>query len=218
MHRIYQKASSILVSLIIISGVLTLIFLSQDRWLHQEKISLGHYQHYLSGQLRLSKIIQANDECAQQKKPQIQVEIGEVIYRYACEKESIFIQPKPTKDKYIAFTHIQNWLDIENFQSEISYISSLTELPKTSESAPKIVIAKNAIDERLPEHFYGIIITDYYFDITGNKKIYGALYSSFDNLREERNLTFKKSVIDNLDNHYAKWHLLPYSKSLFLNE
>ena len=87
----------------------------------------------------------------------------------------------------------------------------MSELPETTISTPKIVVAKNAIDEKLEKNFYGIIITDYYFDITGSKKIYGVLYSSFDNLREERNLTFSRTVVENIAARYAHWTRLPYS-------
>ena len=87
----------------------------------------------------------------------------------------------------------------------------MSELPDTTLSTPKIVVAKNAIDEKLEKNFYGVIITDYYFDITGSKKIYGVLYSSFDNLREERNLTFSRAVVENIAARYAHWTRLPYS-------
>ena len=77
---------------------------------------------------------------------------------------------------------------------------------------------KNKIDEKLDKDFYGIIITQDYFDITGKGKIYGALYSSFDNVREERNLTFKKSVIANLDNKFSIWQEIPYSRNVLKND
>ena len=77
---------------------------------------------------------------------------------------------------------------------------------------------KRQIEERLDEHFYGIIITDYYFDITGSKRVYGVLYSTFDNEREERNLTFRRAVVDNLEKKYSKWHLVPNSKNILNNK
>lgn len=218
MQKRYFNASTLLVGLLIISSLLSLLFLTKDQWLHQEKTSLGDYQRYLSHQLPLAQSITEKPQCETEKKPVIQTENNGLVYRYGCEKQTVFIQPKPTKEKYIAVKNIRDWLDIDTFKEQISYIHSLSELPKSSEKEPKIVIAQNAINERLDENFYGIIITEHYFDITGNKKIYGALYSRFDNTREERNLTFRKAVIDNIENQYAKWHLLPYSRSLFLNE
>ena len=114
--------------------------------------------------------------------------------------------------------NIENWLDLDSYASQIIYINSLSELPKNSEDDPKIVVAKKAIEERLDEHFYGIIITDYHFDITGSKKVYGVLYSTFDNEREERNLTFRKAVVDNLEQKYSKWYLVPNSKNILNNK
>ncbi len=72
--------------------------------------------------------------------------------------------------------------------------------------------ACNDIDENLPQDFYGIVITDYLFDIRG-KKMYGVLYSSYDNAREERNLTFRRAVINNLENKYSYWKYLPNSEN-----
>lgn len=218
MYKTYFKANSLLVGLILISGILSIVFFSRDHWLHQEKTSLGDYHRYLSHQLKLKDSIKSSPLCTEQKSKIIKIEIDGYIFRYGCEKQSVFVKPKPTKEKYIPINKIEDWLDTDTFKSEISYITSLSELPQSTEKSPKIVITKNAIDERLDQHFYGIIITEHYFDITGSKKIYGALYSSFDNEREERNLTFRKAVIDNIDNQYAKWHLLPYSRSLFINE
>ncbi|MCO4166183.1 hypothetical protein L1M14_01245 [Actinobacillus suis] len=74
------------------------------------------------------------------------------------------------------------------------------------------------IDETLSQDFYGIIITNHYFDIKGNAKFYGILYSSYDNNREERNITFKKNVVLNLENKYAHWQELPDSRNMLNNE
>lgn len=63
-----------------------------------------------------------------------------------------------------------DYLDLSNVPNqEIYTIHSLAELPSSSEREPKIVLAKNAINENLPQEFYGIVITDYLFDITGKK-------------------------------------------------
>lgn len=75
------------------------------------------------------------------------------------------------------------------------------------------MIAQNEINENLPEDFYGIVITDYLFDITG-KKMYGTLYSSYDNARKERNLTFKKEVIRQLEAKYSYWRYLANSENM----
>ncbi len=44
--------------------------------------------------------------------------------------------------------------------------------------------------------------------------MYGTLYSSYDNAREERNLTFKKEVLAELEARYSAWRYLPYSEHL----
>ncbi|MBV6547454.1 DUF2572 family protein, partial [Ursidibacter maritimus] len=125
--------------------------------------------------------------------------------------------PKPTKDKYIQVDNILDWLDLERYQSSLHYASSLDELPNSSESEPQIVIMTNDIDERLNQDFYGIIITDHYFDIKG-KKIYGVLYSSYDNFREERNLSYKSSVVNTIEEQFSYWQYLPYSRNLLAND
>ena len=210
-------ASSLLSSLLILATILTLLFLTKENWLRQESVVNGYYQQYLSSKLALLKTVN-QDQCATNKKEMIEEKIGEIIYSYQCEMSSLFIKPKPTKDKYIAVDNIENWLDLNNYASQIIYINSLSELPKNSEGDPKIVVAKKAIEEKLDEHFYGIIITDYHFDITGSKRVYGVLYSTFDNEREERNLTFRRAVVDNLEKKYSKWHLVPNSKNILNNK
>lgn len=211
------ESSSLLSSLLILASIMTLLFLTKENWLKQESVANGYYQQYLSSKMALlNKLDQ--DQCANQQKEEIQEMVNILPYSYLCEKSSLFIKPKPTKDKYIAVDNIAHWLDLKTYQSDILYISSLSELPKNSEANPKIVVAKNAINEKLEDNFYGIIITDYYFDITGSKKIFGVLYSSFDNAREERNLTFRKTVVDNLEKQYSRWHILPNSKNLLKNE
>ncbi|MBS9783528.1 MAG: DUF2572 family protein, partial [Pasteurella sp.] len=69
------------------------------------------------------------------------------------------------------------------------------------------------INEKLAYNFYGIIITDYFFDITG-KKFYGKLYSSYDNKREERNLSYNKTVIKYIKKNYSTWSYLPHSQNI----
>lgn len=216
MIRKYQ-GSSLLSSLLILSGILTLLFFAKENWLKQESIANGYYQKYLSSKMALFKKLD-QDQCATIQQQEITENVKILPYSYLCEKSSLFIKPKPTREKYIAFDNIENWLDLKKYKSEILYITSLSELPKNSETTPRIVVAKNAIDEKLEDNFYGIVITDYYFDITGSKKIFGVLYSSFDNEREERNLTFRKAVVDNLEKQYSEWHLVPNSKNVLKNE
>ncbi len=213
MMKLKIEASALFVSLILISSLLAFIFMTKEVWLNQENAALYYYKRYLSDKFLLKEQLAEGSDCVEYKANFVEKNLGYITYHYQCEKQSLFIQ-KPTKEKYIAFTDIQDWLALDKFQSEIYYIRSLKELPPSSEQDPKIVIAQNRIDEKIEENFYGIIITQDYFDITGTKKIYGTLYSGFDNEREERNLTFKRSVIDNLDQKYSIWRELPYTRNI----
>ncbi len=212
------NASSLLVSLILVSGILAVIFLTKEQLLGQEELSLAYYKRYLSEKILLKNKLKEGEQCQNSKIEKISEKIGNRKYYYSCEKKSLFIDQKPPKEKYITFTDIQEFLDLERYGKYVTYIYSLSELPKSSEEDPQIVMVKNKIDEKLDKDFYGIIITQDYFDITGKGKIYGALYSSFDNVREERNLTFKKSVIANLDNKFSIWQEIPYSRNVLKND
>lgn len=210
------KGSALLVSLMLIAGILATIFVAKENFIYQESMSLNDYNEYLNQQLSLKNKIKP--KCEEYKKEIVTEIIDKLHYTYYCDKKSLFVKPKPTKEKYISIDNIENWLDITTYRNEITYISSLSELPESSEINPKIVMTKNKIDEKLEKNFYGIIITDYYFDIKGDKKIYGVIYSSFDNEREERNLTFRRKVIDNLDNKFSVWQEKPHSRNLLNND
>lgn len=216
------QASSLLVSLILISSIISVIFLAKDNWLHQENISNDYHARYLSEKLSLKDKLNNLDEKCQQKFngnvkdsfKAINIKIGNIIFSFICERNKFFLQE--SSKKYIQIENIKDWINLD--VAEVSSISSLSELPPSSEATPKIVITKNDIKERLDNHFYGIIITDYLFDFTGSKKIYGRVYSSYDNEREERNLTYRASVIQNLERQYATWKYLSYSRNILGND
>ncbi|OOH91458.1 hypothetical protein BMT54_02120 [Pasteurellaceae bacterium 15-036681] len=212
----FQPASSLLVSLIILTTIFSLIFLFKDDLISREKITQNYYQNYLNSKLKVFDKIKQNkqQECEHQKKEKIVFEFEKIKYQFNCVQTSLFIQPKPTRDKYIAVDDIHRWLDLDTYQQAVVYIKSLAELPNSSEQAPRIAIALNDIDENITKDFYGIIITDYYFDIKGSRKMYGVLYSSFDNAREERNLTYRRAVVDNLEKMHSQWHYLTHSQTI----
>ncbi|HHW7519326.1 TPA: DUF2572 family protein [Mannheimia haemolytica] len=218
----YKNASALLVSLILISTILSVLFLSKEKWLGQQNITHFYREKYLSEQYNFLALYPQDKTqiCQKFQKEQIsQADLSDkqfrfLQYQFACQFHSLFKDKKPTKEKYIHFTRLADYLDLSNVPNqEIYTIHSLAELPSSSEREPKIVLAKNAINENLPQDFYGIVITDYLFDITG-KKMYGTLYSSYDNAREERNLTFKKEVLAELEARYSAWRYLPYSEHL----
>lgn len=219
--QIQHKASALLVSLILISSILSILFLSKDKFIQQESISHFYAEKYLfDKQHLLSFYLKNKDKLCQQFKKELitQQDLSAnssyfMEYQFNCQFHSLFKDKKPTRDKYIHFTQLEDFIDLSNVKKEDIYlINSLSELPPTTRNEPKIVIAQNDIDENLPKNFYGIVITDYLFDIRG-KKMYGVLYSSYNNAREERNLTFRRSVINNLENKYSYWKYLPNSEN-----
>lgn len=220
MKRVYP-ASALWVSLLIASGLLLIVFYLKQDIFSRDHYTQNRYQDYLTDKFKLINEMkkdknQLNKECYQAQSPVISVNYSVIQYRFSCVFNSIFKQDKPTK-KYTQIKDIHQWLDIERYREQIYYISSFTELPDSSPSNPKIVIALNAIDENLTTNFYGIVITDYYFDIKG-KRIYGALYSAYPNQREERNLTYSKEVINEIERQFSYWDYLPYSRNLLANE
>ncbi|WP_170143762.1 DUF2572 family protein [Otariodibacter oris] len=195
------------------------IFLSYDSLLIKDRKRLADYHRYLNDKINLLTMVNDNydQRCRLSKQPQNNIEFDYINYGFNCTFNSIFIKPKPTKSKYIQVDNINEWLDLTTYQEHIHYIASLSELPHSSINDPKVVVALNDIDEKLKKNFYGIVITNHYFDITG-KKIYGVIYSSYDNARKERNLTYKRKVIDNLEQQLSTWYYLPQSKNILSNE
>lgn len=214
--RVYKKASVLVIALILIVSILSFLFLNKDKFIQQQRVTTFYGEKYLSDKVKLLSFYPKFKDkvCDDFKKENINQndlsdnKLSFIKFQFKCQMNSLFRDKKPTKDKYISFTRIEDYLDLSNVpNSEIFYIRSFLDLPPTSEDNPVIAIAQNAIDENLPHHFYGIVITDYLFDIRG-KKMYGVLYSSFDNAREERNLTFKKEVLEKLEEKYSYWRYL----------
>ncbi len=208
------KASTGLVTLILLSCILVVLFVSKDNLIHTEKITQYTYHQYLVKKFNLIETLQ-KDKNILCRYPPKNNPTSDQNFTFFCKKTTIF-KTELTAKKYVFFNDIRNFLDIDSYQSSIIHIRSLADLPKTSRSKPIIVIADTPIDERLKHNFYGIIITNHYFDITG-KKFYGKLYSSHDNQREERNLSYNKTVIKKLKKKYAIWSYLPHSQNM-LNE
>lgn len=220
--KVSKNASALLVSLILISSIFAILFLTKEKWIAQQNVSHFYSEKYLLDKYHFLSLYKEdkNKLCQNIQKEKItQSDFSSkkfhfLQYQFECQFNSLFRNKRPTKEKYIPFTQLSDYLDLENVPTqEIYTIRSLSELPQSSEDNPKIVIAQNAINENLPQDFYGIVITDYLFDITG-KKMYGTLYSSFDNAREERNLTFKREVITKLEEKYSYWKYLPYSENI----
>lgn len=216
----YYSANVISVSLILLTTILIGIFLGKDQLLGYQKQSQYMYQHYLSDKFQLIESLEKSrkDECKNRKTETIIEQFQGVQYRFNCVRKSFFIQPKPTKEKYIQVNDFKEWIDIDYYQNEIVEIRSLDELPESSEKNPKIVRTLNDIDDALLKNFYGVIITEHYFDIRGKYKIYGTVFSRYDNQREERNLTYKRSVIDAIENQFSRWEYIPRTQNILTYE
>lgn len=200
-----------------ISFAIIIIFLTKEKFF-QSEIETQRYQYnYLSNKLSiLKRINNKKNNCNVIEKFKSIIEVKEQKYSFYCVKRSLFIGKKPTKEKYIHFTKLSDVLNISN--TDVIEIEHLKDLPDSSEQNPQVVLIKNHIDETLRKDFYGIIITTHYFDIKGNAKIYGILYSSYPNNREERNITFRNDVILNLENKYAYWEEMSSSRNMLNNE
>lgn len=218
--RRYYPASSLLVSLMMISSIGIILFLNRDYWLGNEKVSQNHYSSYLSEKLAILEYdrLDKEQECNKQQKESIYFKLKNLHYGFHCEFHSIFIQPKPTKEKYILVDNVSNWLDLKTFAHNVHFISALEDLPESSEENPKIVKTTQEISGRLTQPFYGIVITDYPFNYT-DKRIYGTIYSSYaGNDPNRRNLSYKKSIIQNIERDNSIWHYLPNSNNLLHDE
>lgn len=213
MRYSFQGNVSIL-SLIVLSILLTFLFITKDDILSEKKITHNyHYQHLNDNYNLISEIRRDEDiVCSQLKKEKIVFS----SYSFNCIKRSFFVK-KPTKS-YVEYQQISQYLNNDDYKDNIYLIDKLEEFPLTSIDNPKIVKVLDNIDGELPNHFYGIIITDNYFDIKGRYNLYGVLYSSYDNKRKERNISYKKEVIENIENQLSSWSYLAHSKSLLSNE
>lgn len=214
-------ASSLLVSLILLSAIGVSLFLSRDYWLNSEKVSLNNYENFLAEKIRLLgyENVDKTAICQAQQKKTAELKLkNQLDYRFHCKFSSIFLKPKPTKEKYILVENLADWLDMESYADSILLISSLDELPANSENNPIIVRTTQAISGRLRQPFYGIVITDYPFDFT-DKRIFGTIYSSFSgNEPNRRNHSFRRAVINHIEQKYSTWHYFPNSTHLLHNE
>ncbi len=66
----YYPASSLLITLILLSGLFAVIFLNKDSLLKQEKVGLFYYQQYLTDKYQLIEklAIDPEIECQKTKK------------------------------------------------------------------------------------------------------------------------------------------------------
>lgn len=211
----YYSASSLVVSLMFLSAISLVFFTFHTNWFEKENMTQRIYRNYISQRLDMAEKIKEDPEkqCQNEKQETISYQVGTFYYSFHCQLNSLFVNIKKQNKKFISFENIEDWLDVDRFKSNIYFIRSLSELPISSEIEPKIVRTLQDIDERLTQDFYGIIITDHYFNFT-DKKIYGTVYSSYpSNDPNRRNLSFKSQVIQRLNDKYTEWHYLPSSRN-----
>lgn len=220
MKKIYS-ASALFTSLLIFSGVLVIMFLFKDNILYINESMQNHYQRYLNDKHQLITEIHKNSsqldaECNRYKKELIKIDYKVVKYQFSCQTKSIFVRGKP-KQAYIRINDILQWIHLDHFRDRIYFISSLTELPESSRSDPKVVIMLGEVNEKLNKKFYGLIITEHSFNVSG-KKIYGALFSTTQAKISDGFITYNESVINEIERQFSYWAYLPYSRNLLANE
>ncbi|OOR98325.1 hypothetical protein B0187_08620 [Haemophilus paracuniculus] len=204
------RGSSLVVALMVLSGILLFIFTNKDNLIRQERLTQSYYQNYLQNKLKIVELSDKNkldEHCQKSKIEKGMIKLEKLNYFFACH--SLFLNLREVRKKYIQTDDLSKLIHLEVAKKDLYHINTLAELPESSLADPKIVITNNKINERLARDFFGIIITDYPFNITG-RRIYGTLYSNYHN--SDRNLTYKKEVIENLQNKY--WHYQPYSRNL----
>lgn len=211
-------AGTLLVTLMVLSAILALLFLHRSHRLHTDRLTQQIYQHYLSEKLALLTLsIDEAQQCRHAKQETVRFPIGTQQYRFHCEFKSLFRQ-KPTKEKFIFTDDFSRYLNPDIYAAATHPVRSVADFPPSHEQAPQILITLNPINERLTQDFYGIILTDYPLTLT-DRKIYGTIYSRYpNNDPNRRNLSYKRQVIEQLDQQYGSWHYLPYSRNLLNNE
>ncbi|VTR21985.1 Uncharacterised protein [Actinobacillus pleuropneumoniae] len=151
-----------------------------------------------------------DNECRQTKRNEINVELTHSVYQFYCEQSSFFIGNLPSK-KTVVFEQISDYLRL-NETIPITQINTLAELPPTSPTEPKIVVVTQDIDEKLTRDFYGILITQHYFNLKNGAKMYGVLYTTQESDKSNRYVTYSREVVKYFDEHYSIWHFFAVFK------
>ena len=213
--RYYQfKATILFVGLISLASVLTLLFLSREKFIGYEHHSTHDYQQYLTDKIALINhtTLSAEQQCQKVKHSEIHIVLPYSVYQFYCEKLPFFIGKPPSK-KTVIFERISDYLRLDE-TIPIMQVKALADLPPTSLTEPKIVILLQDIDEKLPRDFYGILITQHRFNLKNGAKMYGVLYTSQEENKNNRYITYRREVVKYFDEQYSTWHFLPYSRNL----
>ncbi|MDO4698946.1 MAG: hypothetical protein Q4A60_09825 [Pasteurellaceae bacterium] len=205
----HRSAHILLTALLLLSGLFSLMLLHQEYWFGYNQSLQSVWKTHLTRKMALSmppSRPMLDQHCQAEKRSPIQRE----GYQFECEKAgSFFVRMPRSREKYIPFTDIEQVLDVKTYAAAIHPIRTLADLPPSSVDNPKVVRALNPINERLPRHFYGIVITDYPFDIT-DRWIVGMLYSSYHHY-DDQDVRWNRTVFKNLENQLSRWQFLPHS-------
>lgn len=226
--RRYYPASALLVSVMILTGLLAIIFLTKQNWLSQENISRYYYERYLNSKWSLAEEFKSSsskytEECKAKYQEKIakygEAEVLEiktnkaVVYRIYCRFYSLFLTDKPTK-KAVETEDISRYLERDMVEKHKIEISDLAELPANSMDDPKIVVATQDLDGKLNADFYGIIITSHRLQLRHGAKFYGTLYTAYSEDGKSRYITHSAAAMSNLEKQHSGWEYLPYSRNI----
>ncbi|WGE88934.1 DUF2572 family protein [Actinobacillus arthritidis] len=214
MWRHKFKATVLLAGLISLSGILSLIFLSREKFISYEQKANHYYHQYLNDKMALLKqhAIDENAVCLKAKQDEILIELTHSTYQFYCEKSPFFLGKPPSK-KIVIFGQITDHLRL-NESIPIMESETLSELPPTTPSNPKIVILGQDINEKLTRDFYGVLITQHKLALKSGAKIYGILYSSQEDHKNSRYITYSREVVDYFDKQYSSWHFQANSRNI----
>lgn len=205
-------ANVLFVTLMVLSGLATFLLLQRGDWADMEKITQESYRQALTHKFALFNYLQQeqNTRCQTEKTETISDTLGIQRYAFHCYVLPLFLQP--VRDKFVEVERLEDWLDLATYRNVITEIRTLDDLPASSEQNPQIVLTLQDIDGRLKRDFYGVVIAPHYFNFT-DKKIYGTIFSLHSgNDPNRRNLSFKRSLITQLELRYNIWRALPHSR------
>lgn len=224
----HYPASTLLVSLMILSGLLAFVFLSKDHWLSQEKISRYDYQRYLNAKWALAPRLTEEDKTYTPKcraanegklgkhlesTPLVLQKADALSFGIYCQFHSFFLKGRPTK-KSVETADYAVYLNEEIVNTNKLEIADLAHLPVNSADTPKIVVFTQDVEGKLNADFYGIIITTHRLQLKHGAKFYGTLYSPHTEDGKSRYITHSAQAMANLEKQHSAWHYQPQSRNL----
>ncbi|QIW16499.1 hypothetical protein A4G20_09200 [Pasteurellaceae bacterium RH1A] len=220
------SANVLLTALVLLSGLATILFLSQDKLLHQEAMTQAYYGDYLKSLNEIHQEKEAQEKsrpnkdviCNQKQTEKIEIRKKHLQYLFQCVEVNLFKDKTklPTK-KHLLLDEIEDNLNIDEFSAYILQLDSLDKLPKNTDDKPYIIKFTREIENGiLPHSFYGLIITEHPFNLNVTRdKIYGLVISAqaLDSTTD-RSVTRNRNVISTLSQLYQHWYYVPNSQRI----